>query len=76
MGRRKFTVPHNIGVAAGVLEGYFEWFPSILMKIEGAARSAALGTKYEDQVLRIAMVALELHGELSKPDLYGEFNLS
>jgi hypothetical protein len=75
MGRRKFNVPNDPQSATRVLKAYFEWFPTVLAKIEKGSRSAAFGTKYEEQVLNITMKILGLHPDLFKPDLFGEFHI-
>ena len=76
MGRKEFSVPAETSTATSALDAYLKWFPSILSRIKEGCRNAALGTRFEEQVLNSTMKMLELHPRLGEKELFGEFNLS
>lgn len=75
MGRKKFSVPAEESVATGALDRWFKWFPPIFLRVEEGCRSAAVGTKFEEQVRGTVLRMLELDQRLAEKELFGEFNL-
>jgi len=75
MGRRKFKIPTNKGIAKSTLMAFKPWFKSIFDKIVEYCQHSAVGTRYEIELYDVTMKKLNLHSDIILKELFGEFTL-
>lgn len=69
MGRRAFSYPRDEDVASTVLSSFFGWIQPLLDELHGACATSSLGSKYEGDVLRTALLRLGWSPYLAELDL-------
>ena len=76
LGRRRFAVPTDPKVAKKCVDEFFPWIAKIKGKIDDGWRNSALGTQFEERVLRAVYSELQIHNECATTETYKRFLLN